>query len=438
MIKFNKRLIAGAVALFLILGMVAIPGTYVPADEQDIQDAQNEANQIQQNINELKNDLNSLKSDINNINSYMTSLDTKLDSYSQKIADYQQKANAKQAEIDAKNQEIKDKEADITNKQGELEEAKATEAKQYEDMKLRIQYMYENGGESYLNMIFESKNMAEFLNKAEYVSSISAYDREQLEQYASTKQQITDLLASLETEKVNLENQKSTLQTEKTELDSILAGVKEQQEYVNVVLNEKQSSLERLQSQQVSNEEMLEAKKQDLASQQALIKKLQDDWAKQQAAAGGSAQADAETQKRLDEIGISGFAWPLPGYTTITSEYGMRDHPIYHYPKLHDGMDISGASVYGKPIVAAYDGTVTLAESYWGYGNCVIIDHGSGIQTLYAHASSLLVSAGQTVKKGQTIALVGSTGNSTGPHLHFSIVIGGNFVNPRDYLVFPK
>ena len=116
----------------------------------------------------------------------------------------------------------------------------------------------------------------------------------------------------------------------------------------------------------------------------------------------------------------------------------MRMHPILGYEKLHDGTDISGAGINGKPIVAAYSGTVVLAEYYWGYGNCVKIDHGGSIQTLYAHASAILVSVGQYVNAGDTIALVGSTGNSTGPHLHFSLIIKGEFVNPLDYVVVPR
>lgn len=440
MIKLNKKLFKRTVASFLIIGMVALPGTYVPADEQDIEDAQNEADQIQQNIEKLQSDLDSLSSDIQDTNDYVSSLDSKLEGYSLKIYEYQQEVDAKQAEIDAKQQEITQKEADIETKTGELEEAQATETTQYEEMKLRIQYMYENGGESYINMIFESKNMAEFLNKAEYVSSISSYDREQLESYAATKQQITDLLATLETEKVNLETQKTTLVSEKSELEALMADVQEQQTYANVILQEKETSLANLQSLQTSKEDKLAAAQAEKDSQDALVEKMKAEWAAQQAASGTTnEQAQQISQEKLNEIGINGgFTWPLPGYNTITSYFGYRIHPIYGDYRLHDGTDISGSGVNGAPIVAAYDGTVILSQYYYGYGNCVIIDHGSGVQTLYAHCSSLLVSVGQSVSKGETIALVGSTGNSTGPHLHFSLSINGEWVSALDYVAIPS
>ena len=149
--------------------------------------------------------------------------------------------------------------------------------------------------------------------------------------------------------------------------------------------------------------------------------------------------ADTEAQKTLETIGLAGgFKWPLPGYNMITSEWGMRYHPITGEYRLHDGFDISGYGVNGKPIVAAYSGTVILSQYYWGYGNCVQISHGSGVVTLYAHCSALAVNVGDVVQAGQVIGYVGSTGNSTGPHLHFSLFVQGQSVNPRDYLTIPR
>ena len=124
----------------------------------------------------------------------------------------------------------------------------------------------------------------------------------------------------------------------------------------------------------------------------------------------------------------SGFIWPLPGYTTITSGYGAR------WGSTHTGIDISGGGCYGSGIVAAASGTVIKAASHWSYGNYVIVDHGGGYTTLYAHCSQLLVSVGQNVAQGQKIALVGSTGQSTGPHLHFEVRINGKTQNPRNFV----
>ena len=132
-----------------------------------------------------------------------------------------------------------------------------------------------------------------------------------------------------------------------------------------------------------------------------------------------------------DNGATGSMMWPCPSCHTITSEFGWRYHPIYHTQKYHSGVDI-GAS-YGASIVAADGGTVITAGAVSGYGNCVVINHGNGITTLYGHMSSIAVSSGQKVSKGQTIGYVGSTGNSTGPHLHWEVTVNGVRQNPLNY-----
>ena len=127
------------------------------------------------------------------------------------------------------------------------------------------------------------------------------------------------------------------------------------------------------------------------------------------------------------------LAWPVPSSGKITSYYGYRIHPIYHVNKLHAGIDIGGAA-WGAPFVAAEDGTVILARYYGGYGNCVIIDHGGGISTLYAHGSAIYVSEGQKVTRGQNVLAIGSSGTSTGKHAHFEVRVNGSPVDPLPYI----
>ena len=179
--------------------------------------------------------------------------------------------------------------------------------------------------------------------------------------------------------------------------------------------------------------------KQEQEDEQKLYESMKKQYEAELAAAEAEGlTADEAVKKTLESIGLSGgFTWPLPGYTYINSQYGMRVHPITGENKLHNGTDISGSDVNGKPIVAAYDGTVILAEYYYGYGNCVQISHGTGVVTYYAHMSAFAVKVGDVVKAGQTVGYVGSTGNSTGPHLHFTLYVGGTTVNPLDYLTIP-
>ena len=153
--------------------------------------------------------------------------------------------------------------------------------------------------------------------------------------------------------------------------------------------------------------------------------------------AAGSQAVAADKAKLAQARSYDGgaFCWPAPSYTRVSSEYGYRIHPIYGTQKFHNGVDLAAPG--GSPILAAYDGVVVAATYNASMGNYVMIDHGDGLYTIYMHASSLLVSAGQSVSRGQKIALVGSTGNSTGNHLHFSVRLNGSYVSPWNYISRP-
>ncbi len=443
MIKKHFKKILFAVALAALVGTqsgTAANSPVLAVEQGDIDKAEEDIAKKEEEIQKLKEELEALSSDISNTQSYITELDNKLASLTAEVNDCQAKITAKQSEIDNKQKEIDAKQIEINNTQIELDEAQAKEVEQYEAMSHRIQYMYECGDETFLDMIFSAEDMSDLLGRSEYISNITTYDRQQLDKLIETKQSIDTLLVRLETEIKQLDDEKVVLEEEKKVLDDLMVDLSYRQKSVDTVLESKQQTLVTLENQQAYTEEQKAAAEQELKDQQAIHDALKKQWEEEQRKAqesGGNASADA--QKTLEAIGLSGgFTWPLPGYTTITSEWGMRIHPIYKVPKLHDGMDISGYGVNGKPIVAAYGGTVILSEYYWGYGNCVQISHGAGVVTLYAHCSSLAVKVGDVVQPGQVIAYVGSTGNSTGPHLHFSLFIQGESVNPRDYLTFPS
>ena len=432
-----KRFVFAAV---LIIMLPLKPDDYQAITEDDVKRAERELEAAKQQAQQLDNKLNELNGSISDTESYINQVDGWISDVTLQIYNLNQEINAKQAEIDAKQTQINDTLANIdavktsiAQTEINLSDAQTTEANQYSSMKLRIQYMYENGDESFLDILFSSDSMIDFLNNAEYISEISKYDREKLIEYGENKDRITNLLANLETQKSELETQEAKYETELGELEeqkSVLDSKKSEQE----VLQASYTDLYNAKNNELSNLELKEVEEQEQRVEQA--RKEYAAWLAELARL--NKDADAAVAAKLAEINVTGFTWPVPGFNRITSQFGMRMHPILGYEKLHDGTDISGAGINGTPILAAYSGTVVLAQSYWGYGNCVKIDHGGGVVTLYAHASAILVSVGQQVNAGDTIALVGSTGNSTAPHLHFSLIIKGEFVNPLDYVVVPR
>lgn len=429
------------------------PDDYQAITEDDVKRAERELEAAKQQAKQLDNKLNELNGSISDTESYINQVDGWISDVTLQIYNLNQEINAKQAEIDAKQTQINDTLANIdavktsiAQTEINLSDAQTTEANQYSSMKLRIQYMYENGDESFLDILFSSDSMIDFLNNAEYISEISKYDREKLIEYGENKDRITNLLANLETQKSELETQEARYETELGELEeqkSVLDSKKSEQEVLQAsytdLYNAKNNELSNLESQQSDTEYKKQLALKEVEEQEQLVEQARKEYAAWLAElARLNKDADAAVAAKLAEINVTGFTWPVPGFNRITSQFGMRMHPILGYEKLHDGTDISGAGINGTPILAAYSGTVVLAQSYWGYGNCVKIDHGGGVVTLYAHASAILVSVGQQVNAGDTIALVGSTGNSTGPHLHFSLIIKGEFVNPLDYVVVPR
>ena len=445
-----KRFVFAAV---LIIMLPLKPDDYQAITEDDVKRAERQLEAAKQQAQQLDNKLNELNGSISDTESYINQVDGWISDVTLQIYNLNQEINAKQAEIDAKQTQINDTLANIdavktsiAQTEINLSDAQTTEANQYSSMKLRIQYMYENGDESFLDILFSSDSMIDFLNNAEYISEISKYDREKLIEYGENKDRITNLLANLETQKSELETQEAKYETELGELEeqkSVLDSKKSEQEVLHAsytdLYNAKNNELSNLESQQSDTEYKKQLALKEVEEQEQLVEQARKEYAAWLAElARLNKDADAAVAAKLAEINVTGFTWPVPGFNRITSQFGMRMHPILGYEKLHDGTDISGAGINGTPILAAYSGTVVLAQSYWGYGNCVKIDHGGGVVTLYAHASAILVSVGQQVNAGDTIALVGSTGNSTGPHLHFSLIIKGEFVNPLDYVVVPR
>ncbi len=318
-------------------------------------------------------------------------------------------------EMDETKAKIEAKEIEVREKEEELVQAKIDENDQYESMKKRIKYMYENGNSQFIEILCESKSIGEFLNNAEYITTISQYDRNMLTEFQQIVEAVAEQEEMLKTEYAELETLQDSLIAKQEELNQLVEGKEEELKQISADLGATQERLAQLKEAAAA-----------AARKQEELARLAKAQAEAQANAGSGGGAGAAVVS-----GNGMFTHPCPGYSRISSEFGWREAPIAGAGNNHKGMDLAAPT--GTPIYAAA-GTVTTARYSSSAGNWVVINHGNGLQTYYMHASALYVSEGQSVSKGQNIAAVGSTGQSTGPHLHFQVMQNGTPVNPRNYL----
>lgn len=405
---YFKKLCRGFALLLVVCILAAGASPFVSrADEvselkQSIaskQEAISEANklkkQLQSGLTDVKNVISGLEKSKSNLSAYISELDTTL--------------SVAQAKILELNTLITDKEAEIKKTTEELNQAIKTEESQYEAMKNRIRFMYEHGETMYLDLLMSAQSFGDVLNKADYIEEITAYDRRMLEKYQATREYVEVCKAQLEAEQVVLEEAKKDVEAEEEALETLIA--------------EKQKEITAYENDINNREKLLKEYEAEVAAQEAEIKALEEALAAEKAAL-------ASATRRKYDGGM--FAWPAPSYTRISDDYGYRIHPILNVKQFHNGVDMAAPG--GSPILAAYDGTITAAAYSSTMGNYIMIDHGDNLYTIYMHASKLYVSKGQEVVKGQKIAAVGTTGRSTGNHLHFSVRLNGSYVSPWNYL----
>ncbi len=322
-------------------------------------------------------------------------------------------------EMEETKKKISAKEDEITNKEEELILAKADENEQYESMKKRIRYMYENGNTGFVEILCSSKSIGELLNNAEYISRISGYDRNMLVEFQKVV--------------TNVENQEAELKKEYKELQTMQDNLITKQDSVNELIKNKQSEIQSLTSE-------LGDTKNKLAQLEAAAAEAERKQKEAAAAKKAQAAAKKNTSSSGSSAGSAGasvvsgngtFTHPCPG-GYISSGFGYRTQPIAGASTNHKGIDFAAAT--GTPIYAAAAGTVISAGYAGNAGNLLVVSHGNGLLTYYMHCNAIYVSAGQKVSRGQNVAAVGTTGNSTGPHLHFQVMLNGTPVNPANYL----
>jgi len=373
----KRAIMAGIVCMALI-------STSVIGFADELNDAQNQKGYVDNKLSDLAKQKQQQQNQLNSLNKEKSTLQN-----SQAKAETDLKMSNDQ--LAKATQEVKNMEASVT-------QAEDNYNKQKEMFKTRLRVMYQNSNNSYINVLASSDDISDFLSKMQLMSQISKRDKE--------------LAVALDEAKKDLEYKKKLKQEEQTKLQ---AQTDEKKRTVSSI--------------QVSR-----------AQKETEARNLSDSLKKLEQEENNLLKKSEELTNLINTISIrrkGGYVngqmvWPAPGYGTVTSLFGNRYHPVLGYNRFHSGIDIGAPSNAG--IVAANKGTVILAGWQDGYGNTVIIDHGGNISTLYGHASRLLVSAGDEVEAGQVVAKVGSTGLSTGPHLHFEVRVNGNPTNPLDYV----
>ena len=372
----------------------------------NIQDEKNKQHEMEKDLQDYKGMLNDLESLRSNTKAYIEALDEQLMTITNHLTELNNKMAAKLVQIDEIN-------ASLTLQEQEI-------AERYEAMKKRIQFMFENGNTYYLDMILSSDSMADILNKAEYMKEITDYDRNMLDKLIEAKAEIENTKVTLEAEKQNLTEMTAQTEGEKASMDALVL--------------DKQKQLLNTESQIGDAQLSIDNQQDEIEAQKSLIAELEEIERKRKAEEERKRKEAEQKQQQVDIQKYDGgtFIWPTPGNYRISSPYGNRLDPFTGENVYHNGVDIAANT--GTQILAVYDGEVAWSYYSTTAGNWIGIDHGDGLYTIYMHASKLLVSEGDKVSKGDVIALVGSTGRSTGPHLHLSIRKNGNYQNPQQYL----
>ena len=353
----------------------------------------------QSDVDKLKNQLSSVTSQKNTLKKQLNSIKSQKNSTAKNIEILDNKIAAAEQEMELQQQLIDKLNTLVEEKRVEVEVGKERVQKQNEDMRARVRFMAEKGNVSYLSILLSADDFSDFLTKYEVIKQITAFDSGVLERYKEAVKKVEQQKAELDAALSDAEKQEKVLKQQKLEYESEVA--QREKTLADLVSREKTAQADY--NSIVKEEEELNAS----------IKKLVAQLGTSSIYVGGTMQ------------------WPLPAANNVvTCKYGMRVHPITKVYKLHTGVDLRATK--GTNIYAANSGTVIKSTYSSAYGNYVLIDHGGGVATLYAHMSSRKVKLDQKVKRGDVVGLVGSTGYSTAPHLHFEVIKNGNYTNPLD------
>ena len=392
--------------LMMVTLVVSVVGSLgaLAADEQDQIDA------LEQQKIELQSQQASIQTNINDL------MAQQADVIEQKAAMDEKNELARQ-EIELINEQIDVYTDLIEQKARELEKAEAAEQAQYDLYCKRVRAMEEEGSYTYLDILFQCRSLSDVLSAIDMIGEIMDADKRLFEEYKTARENTEQVKAEYEATLAQLGEKQETLEAEKAELEAQIAAAVE-------VINQLENDIE------AAKAEYAKAAAAEAAAQASINAIIAQMQAEEEAAR----QEAAENNQQYTGTGSTAtgtYIWPCPSSTYVTSAFGMREHPLFGDERPHSGIDISGSA--GSEVLAADSGTVAVATYSSSYGNYVTIYHSNGDYTLYAHMSSLAVTAGQNVTQGDVIGYVGSTGWATGPHLHFEIRVNGSTVDPLSY-----
>ena len=393
-----KKKIISIILIFVILQYFCI---FVFAEETQTNEITNSAT----NEVSLEDKKQEVEDKIEDVNTELEYVQDELSATLLKVQEIEDKIMSYEKDIEGLGNKMQILQASIDDATARLQIASQSYEEKSDLLAKRLVAIYESGDIEYLDVLLNSKNITDFLSRYYVIQEIVEYDSVLIKQVQEEKENIDTTRQKLENEQGEIKILKA-----KSEQTSIVLGNMKtlQQSYINDLSDDEKKL-----------QEQITAFKQEQAQIEAQI-----------AAANNNMNVDIQYTggEMLWPVAVSG--------TVITSSYGVREHPIQGVVKQHTGLDIGGAPL-GAPVVAAADGIVTYAGWLGGYGNCVMINHGDGIVTLYGHGNEVLTEVGKQVKQGDIIMALGSTGNSTGPHCHFEVRVNGNYTNPLNYVKVP-
>lgn len=357
---------------------------------------------------------------------------------SDKIAAMEKQISSKEADISKLEKAIGEAETQLGTLQKQLKEAEAKVDQQDEDLCSRLRNMYKNGSIGFIDVLLDSDNISEFLTNLDMVQKVYSQDQDTLETLKEASAEIDKKKKEIESLQSELTASKELVQEEKQSLQADKTEVEKQKATVTADIAESEDELDQMQDEEAAIEEAIRAEEKRKAEEVAKKNNSSSSSSSSSSSKPSSSKPSSSSSSKPSTSGklttYKGLTmqFPAPSMTRKSSNFGYRIHPIKHTKRLHAGVDLAAPG--GSPIVAAMSGRVILARAGSGYGNYIIVDHGNGYATLYAHCSKLLVKKGQRVSRGQQIAKVGSTGASTGNHLHFEVRVKGTPVNPAPYI----